>query len=361
VRWTHNGKWKNPGNVNRKALTDITTYADYVKRLKTLLFVTEDRDDALEIQRQRYSEAEFLSEVYMSAESYAALKGLLQHKKNIILQGAPGVGKTFTARRLAYSIMGEKDESRVAFVQFHPSYSYEDFIMGYRPNETGFRLENGPFYEFCKRAGKDKERDYFFIIDEINRGNLGKIFGEALMLIENDKRGEEYSVHLLYGIAKKENEKEKTQTRKDEENSPFYVPPNVYIIGMMNTADRSLALIDYALRRRFSFFDMEPAFQSKGFKAYEEKIVNENFKRLIEAVEELNKEISEELGKGFQIGHSYFCIDLEKGEVMDDARLLEIIDYELAPLLEEYWFDAPDKDVEKRANKLRNAINDKQH
>lgn len=156
----------------------------------------------------------------------------MKTKKNIILQGAPGVGKTFAAKRLAYAIMGEMNSSRVMMVQFHQSYCYEDFVMGFRPSKDGFELTSGPFYQFCKTAQIDNEHDYFFIIDEINRGNLSKIFGE--LLIEKDKRGEK--MRLLYS------------------NEQFAVPRNVHIIGMMNTSDRSLAMIDYALRRRFAFF-----------------------------------------------------------------------------------------------------------
>ena len=118
---------------------------------------------------------------------YTRLVGLLRNKKNIILQGAPGVGKTYAAKRLAYSMMGVKDVERVMMVQFHQSYSYEDFIMGFRPSATGFELKKGAFYNFCKKAEVDSDNEYFFIIDEINRGNLSKIFGELFMLIENDK------------------------------------------------------------------------------------------------------------------------------------------------------------------------------
>lgn len=132
----------------------------------------------------------------MDEDTYNTLTELLEAKYNVILQGAPGVGKTFAAKRLAYSIMGHKDTSRVAMVQFHQSYSYEDFIQGYRPSKDGFELENGTFYKFCKEAEEDNERPYFFIIDEINRGNLSKIFGELMMLIEKDKRGEK--IKLLY-------------------------------------------------------------------------------------------------------------------------------------------------------------------
>lgn len=213
-------------------------------------------------QAESYSKEDFLSEVYMTSEKYDSLKGLLLNKKNIILQGAPGVGKTFAAKRLAYSIMGVKDESRVEFIQFHQSYSYEDFIMGYKPSGEGFELQNGIFYKFCQKASNNQEVPYFFIIDEINRGNMSKIFGELLMLIEKDYRGKKLT--LAYN------------------GLPFSVPKNVYIIGMMNTADRSLALIDYALRRRFSFFAMEPGFSSDGFRQYLDSFNDDTFYALIE-------------------------------------------------------------------------------
>ena len=258
---------------------------------------------------------------------------LLDAKFNIILQGAPGVGKTFAAKRLAYSIMGMKDTSRVAMVQFHQSYSYEDFIQGYRPVENGFKLENGTFYKFCKAAEEDDERTYFFIIDEINRGNLSKILGELMMLIEKDKRGEK--IKLLYS------------------NEWFTVPKNVRIIGMMNTADRSLAMMDYALRRRFAFFEFAPAFGSDGFKRYLAEKDNNKLNNLISVVETLNSVIAadESLGEGFRIGHSYFCTDKE----ITDEWLKAVVEYEVIPLLKEYWFDEPSKVRDWSAN-LRGAI-----
>ncbi|MEI6521839.1 MAG: AAA family ATPase, partial [bacterium] len=205
-----------------------------------------------------YSEEDFLNEVFIAPDQYNEIKFLLKNKKNIILQGAPGVGKTFAAKRLACSLMGCKDNSRIEMVQFHQNYSYEDFVMGYRPVDGGsFELRNGCFHNFCMKASNDPGNEYYFIIDEINRGNLSKIFGELLMLIECDKRGISNAVPLTY----------KPDTR-------FYVPENVHIIGMMNTADRSLAMIDYALRRRFCFIEMEPAFQSKQF---EEHLKSKNF------------------------------------------------------------------------------------
>lgn len=337
VNWTHKGEWDHEGQIVMKTLTNITPYTDYYKGLENKFAEISDEelfsDDKPE-KYDSYTAEDFLSEVFMSEKQYSTVKNLLLNKKNIILQGAPGVGKTFAAERLAYSIMGEKDTSRVMVVQFHQSYSYEDFVMGYRPTEKGFTLARGPFYQFCKEAEPD-DREYFFIIDEINRGNLSKVFGELLMLIENDKRGKQ--MRLLYS---------------DEQ---FSVPPNVYIIGMMNTADRSLAMIDYALRRRFYFYDLEPAFASEGFKKYQAKVANRKFDALVDTVDLLNRVITDDpsLGNGFRIGHSYFCI----GEEIDDACLYNMVEYELIPLIKEYWFDELSK-VEQWAQKLRGAVRD---
>ena len=288
-----------------------------------------------------YTKDDFLSDVYISESEYDDLCGILEHKRNIILQGAPGVGKTWSARRLAYSIMGERDDERIGFVQFHQNYSYEDFVMGYKPNsDGGFDLQRGIFYKFCIKAANDPDRKYFFIIDEINRGNLSKIFGELLMLIEKDyrfnyKEGKGTRITLAYN---------------DER---FAVPENLYIIGMMNTADRSLAMIDYALRRRFSFYPMAPGFDSDGFKYYQETLDNDKFNLLIDKVKELNKDIVADgsLGLGFEIGHSYFC----NQEAVTDVWLRSVVNYEIVPMLEEYWFDNRDK-VDKWSAKLRESI-----
>ena len=322
VKWTHKGEWQHPGQAVMKTLTDITAYTDYVEKLNAM-FESDTVDDVeeQEISYPLYDAEKFLEEVYMDQESYETLVALVQNKKNVILQGAPGVGKTFAAKRLAYSMMGVKDPNRVKMVQFHQSYSYEDFIMGFRPSEKGFELKRGAFYNFCKEAEIDSENDYFFIIDEINRGNLSKIFGELFMLIESDKRGVE--LQLLYSDEK------------------FAVPSNVYIIGMMNTADRSLAMLDYALRRRFAFYEMKPGFETDGFREYRMDLANDKFDGLINCVENLNTVIAadESLGEGFCIGHSYFC---NLSEATDQA-LSSIVEFELIPLLKEYWFDEPIK------------------
>lgn len=296
-----------------------------------------------ENQLEEYNEEKFLSEVYMDKDKYISLVSLLEHKKNIILQGAPGVGKTFAAKRLAYSILGCIDDSKIKFVQFHQNYTYEDFIMGYKPDGNGFELKKGIFYEFCKTAENDRNHKYFFIIDEINRGNMSKIFGELLMAIENDYRDK--PVVLAYN------------------GKDFVVPSNLYIIGMMNTADRSLAMIDYALRRRFSFVEMEPAFDSESFKEYQASLTSPAFDNIINLIIKLNADIKDDasLGSGFRIGHSYFCNLVPEDNPTDnktectDQVLSEIIEYDIIPTITEYWFDNESKCNEWK-EKLRGVI-----
>jgi len=346
IKWVRKGDWKISIITGNKiwgwgGLVNVTDQHDTVAQILNLIGGNEALSKTIKEQTvapttpDAYTKADFLKEVYVSAEQYDTLAGLLERKRNLILKGAPGVGKTFAAKRLAFSLMGEVDARRVKIVQFHQSYSYEDFVMGYRPDGDGFSLVEGPFYQFCKTAAGDAERPYFFIIDEINRSNLGKVFGELLMLIEDDKRGQ--SIQLMY--------------KSDE---AFAVPKNIYVIGMMNTADRSLAMMDYALRRRFAFFDMEPAFQSKGFKKYQSGKGNARFDFLIAKVESLNKAIGEDksLGLGFRVGHSYFCTD----RPITNEWLSSVVEYELIPLLEEYWFDEPNL-VEQWSVQLRGVLN----
>ena len=320
--------WKvesKPDDWMYQALLDFT-FADKPQDYKRFLdnpfwgerYKINDESEPPVIIYPPYTSQDFLDDVFLSREKYNTIKNLLHRKKNIILCGPPGVGKTFMAQRLAYSILGSKDKTHLKIIQFHQNYSYEDFIQGYRPIENGFVIKSGPFYDFCKKAEADLEHKYFFIIDEINRGNLSKIFGELLMLIEADKRGKE--VKILYSDA------------------PFSVPENLYIIGMMNTADRSLAMIDYALRRRFSFFELHPAFDEESFVKRQKEINDTDYDKLVSAVKQVNKMIMDDssLGMGCVIGHSYLCL---KSEDVNTETLQSIVEYEILPLLKEYWFD----------------------
>ena len=317
VSWTSVQERKTDWNLPVKTLTVYEAGSDKAASLEGLF---ENEDDFPE-ETARYAKEDFLNEVFMDEERVDRLLSLVEYKRNVILQGPPGVGKTFLARRLAKLAMGEHDDSRIEFVQFHQNYSYEDFVMGYKPVEDSFELKYGIFYRFCQKAANQPDKEFFFIIDEINRGNMSKIFGELLMLIERDYRG--IKATLAYN------------------GLPFSVPKNLYIIGMMNTTDRSLAMIDYALRRRFSFFEIEPGFDSEGFIHYQNGLNNETLNELVSKVKELNREIAADksLGKGFCIGHSYFC----GKDVCTDEWLHSIVDYDILPMLSEYWFDDTSK------------------
>jgi len=304
----------------------------------------DDTSIPVRSQLEPYDKKNALNGLFLKEDQFDMILDALQEKKNVILQGAPGVGKTYVAQRIAYSLIGSRDDRRVEMIQFHQSYSYEDFIQGYRPTAKGsFDLKYGLFYLFCRRAQREeaKGNPYVFIIDEINRGNLSKIFGELMMLIEPDKRGKEYAIPLTYS--------------QDSEEK-FHIPENLYLIGMMNTADRSLAMVDYALRRRFRFITLQPEFSSKVFQQFliERGAKKELVKKIVNRMTTLNQVISLEtrnLGPGYQIGHSYFC----PGDDItpDEEWYQRVIKAEIVPLIQEYWFEDEEKVKEQEFNLLQ--------
>lgn len=286
--------------------------------------ITEKLLQSSNIKKYKFSDDS--DKPFISEADFLQTVALLKRKKNIILQGPPGVGKTFIARKLAYEIMQEVKDANIEMVQFHQSYSYEDFIQGLRPTQKGgFDLRDGIFYSFCQRALAHPDRPFFFIIDEINRGNLSKIFGELMMLIEADKREEKFALKLTYA---------------EDEEDRFFVPSNLYIIGTMNTADRSLAIVDYALRRRFAFITLQPDY-GDNFRSFlsTKGLTAAMVEHICSAVTKVNGKIKEDinLGEGFQIGHSYFCTFTTNED--ENKWWNEILSFELKPLLEEIWFD----------------------
>ena len=327
VEWKSTEKFAMPAgqSLPLKTLTRYDQDDELVEYLSEFYFADKATQP---VETIKYTREQALEDLFIEEDKYDRIISTLKRKKNIVLQGAPGTGKTYIAKRLAYSLMEVKDDNRVAMVQFHQSTNYEDFIQGFRPNENGqFELRNGVFHNFCEQAKGDPDSDYVFIIDEINRGNLSKVFGELMMLIEPDKRDKRYGMPLTYASG---------------DSEEFYVPENLHLIGTMNTADKSLSLVDYALRRRFAFLEMDPGFESSVFAEVLGKkgISPAMIDKIRTIMRNLNKKIEDDsinLGRGFRIGHSFF---VPSSKVIDEQKWFdEIISFEIAPLIEEYWMD----------------------
>ena len=266
----------------------------------------------------------------------------LRSKGNLILQGPPGTGKTWLAKKLAYALIGQKDEDKVRQVQFHPSLSYEDFVRGWRPQGDGkLGLVDGPFLELSQVARQDQDGTYVMVIEEINRGNPASIFGELLTLLEADKRTSENALTLAH------------QSTIGER---CYIPPNLYVIGTMNLADRSLALVDLALRRRFAFFDLEPALNETWLDwVHRQNGIPTSFLTDISRrIGSLNDQITADpnLGRDFRIGHSFVVPKPGEPIAVPQEWFIQVVETEIAPLLREYWFDDPDKADEAKSQLL---------
>jgi len=270
--------------------------------------------------KSRYSaicNATFLPEKF-----FADCEQLLANKKQLILQGAPGTGKTFVAEHLAALWAGDK--ARVKVVQFHESYGYEDFVHGIKPlstpdsERTVFALMDGTFLKFCEVVSNDPSNRYVLLIDEINRAKTARVFGELLYLLEY--RGK--IVELQNG-------------------KPFSIPTNLYIIGTMNTTDKSIALVDYALRRRFAFIDLTPVKNGRSVVLRKWLDANgiENAGEVDDLFVALNKAIAEK-DEALMVGHSYFMQPQALDEKRFSPQLLEFVwNYYILPLIAEYEYE----------------------
>ena len=332
VNWLRFGEFDTVQRLNhtiaRKTLTNFTQYPETAQSLYEFYFEGDDMND-----NDSDNVDAILADTFFDKTNFLTITKTLTEKKNIIIQGPPGVGKTFIAKKIAQYFTSE---DKIQNLVFHENYSYEEFVMGIRPNTEGsFVMTEGIFYKFAQKAHDNPDEQYVLILDEINRANITKVLGELLVSIENNKRHQDYAVSLAY--------------KPDE---PFFVPPNLLIIGLMNTADRSLKVIDYALRRRFSFFNFAPDFESTRFKEFlVSKNVNTNtVQRIVNNMTKLNQQIADdafELGSGYCIGHSFFCPTNEQDE-FGNEWYESIINNQIMPLIEEYYFDKPDEVNQKR-------------
>jgi 5-methylcytosine-specific restriction protein B len=348
--WYFYAKWNTicrelPGNWKSDALIAFTFHdapQEYEKFIE--LATTESGDVTVPTDPSSaepscplatpYSIDDILAEgCFLPQQRLVEMRDRLIQKKNLILQGPPGTGKSWLAKRLAYALIGQRDESKVRAVQFHPNLSYEDFIRGWRPstNKT-LDLMDGPFLEMVDFASREPSSTHVVVIEEINRGNPAQIFGEMLTLLEADKRSPDEALELCY-------------RRRDNER--VFIPDNLYVIGTMNVADRSLALVDLALRRRFAFIDLEPAFGKTWHDWVRDKcgIDSGILTNIEERLNSLNEVIAADpsLGLQFRVGHSYVTPHVNMATKDPRMWFRQVVLTEIGPLLDEYWFDAPDK------------------
>lgn len=312
--------------LNNNGQYKLATYDSDISNKNNIS--SEENPDQKNIPRKPYLLDDLIEEgCFISKDKLESIQTKLKEKKNIILQGPPGTGKTWLAKRLASVIVGYRDSKNIKAIQFHPNTSYEDFIRGYRPSSDGkLELVDGPFLNIANQAKNDPDANYVIVIEEINRGNPAQIFGEMLTLLEASKRDPQEALELTYG-----NEKE-----------GFFIPDNLYVIGTMNIADRSLAMVDFALRRRFAFFDLEPNFGKEWLEYMKDKsgISKAKLEKWQNCMIELNKKISDDqaLGPAFTIGHSYLTTSQSIKDDQADKWFTTIVKTEIMPLLEEYWF-----------------------